>query len=198
MIAGLRYDHESKTLTVLSNYHKQTISFPIITDTSAKSDFNVLSPKLGILYKLALATNLYFNFSRGFRAGGLTQLSSDPSVPPLFPYKPEYSNNAEIGIKTKFTHRLQFDLTIFYTRVNNAQIPVLILPDAITVTKNAGSLKSVGFENEINLQISKGLSLNYSFGYTNAVFKETKASQGGQQIELKGKHQILLPMLHRF
>jgi iron complex outermembrane receptor protein len=198
LIAGLRYDHEEKSLTVSSNYHKQTTSFPIIADTSAKSKFNVLSPKIGFLYKLATTVNLYFNYSRGFRAGGLTQLSSDPSQPPLFTYKPEYSNNAEIGIKAQFGNKVQFNITIFYTGVNDAQVPSLILPDAIIITKNAGSLKSTGFENEIAIQIIKGLSANYSFGFTHAVFKETKASQGGQQIELKGRHQVFTPNVTSF
>jgi iron complex outermembrane receptor protein len=197
LIAGLRYDHENKSLAVLSNYHKQATSFPIIADTSAKSNFNVLSPKVGLLYKLTSATNLYFNYSRGFRAGGLTQLSSDPSSPPLFSYKPEYSNNAEIGIKA-LSHKLQFNLTVFYTSVTDAQVPSLVLPDAITITKNAGSLRSTGFESDLVLQILKGLSANYSFGFTHAVFKETEASQGGQQIELKGKRQVFTPNLTSF
>ena len=198
VIGGLRYDHEYKTLAAASNYHKQTIFFPIISDTSGNAQFNVLSPKVGLLYKLASTTNLFFNYSRGFRAGGLTQLSSDPSQPPLFQYEPEYSNNVEIGFRSRLINNVQFDLTVFYTTINNAQIPVLILPDAITVTKNAASVRSVGFESEIAAQLMKGFRINYNFGLTNAVFEESTASQGGQQIELRGNHQIFTPALTSF
>jgi len=82
--------------------------------------------------------------------------------------------------------------------VSHAQIPVLILLDAITVTKNVGSLSSVGFETEITLQLIKGLTLSHSFGFTNALFKKTNASQGGQQIELRGKHQVFTPRTTSF
>jgi iron complex outermembrane receptor protein len=197
VIAGLRFDHENKKLSALSNYHKENISFAILQDTSAKSKFNVFSPKVGIIHKLSGSTHLYFNYSRGFRAGGLTQLSSDPSQPPLYPYKPEYSDNAEVGIKSNL-HTLNLEFTLFYTNVHNAQIPVLILPDAITITKNAGSLRSVGLENEITVQVIKGLTINHSLGFTDAVFRKSEASQGGQQIELRGKHQVFTPNITSF
>jgi iron complex outermembrane recepter protein len=198
VIAGLRYDHEYKTLAVASNYHKQNNSFPIISDTSSNAQFNVLSPKIGLLYKIASRTTLFVNYSRGFRSGGLTQLSSDPSQPPLFHFEPEFSNNVEIGFKSRPINNVQFDLTVFYTTINHAQIPVLILPDAITVTKNAGLVRSVGFESEIAAQLIRGLRINYNFGLTNAVFKESMASQGGQQINIEGNYQIFTPALTSF
>jgi iron complex outermembrane receptor protein len=68
--------------------------------------------------------------------GGLTQLSTDPSQPPLYPYKPEYSNNIEIGSKNSFwNNRIRLNVAAFLTYVTNAQVPTLILPDAITITR---------------------------------------------------------------
>ena len=105
--------------------------------------FNAVSPKLGLNYALQQIQILFVTYSRGYRTGGLTQLSSDPSQPPLYPYKPEYSNNIEAGIKNSFFNdRLQLNITAFYTLVNDAQVPTLILPEAITVTKNTGKLKA--------------------------------------------------------
>jgi iron complex outermembrane receptor protein len=195
LIAGLRYDYENKKLEVEGQYQKDgQPSFVTQPDTSAKVDFNAVSPKLGLNYAASTNTNLFVTYSRGYRTGGLTQLSSDPSQPPLYPYKPEYSNNIEAGVKNSFYHdRLQLNVTAFYTHVNDAQVPTLILPEAITVTKNTGKLNSKGIEFELATTPVKGLQIGYNFGYTDAVFKSLKISQNGEEVDLNGKKQIFTP-----
>lgn len=195
VIGGLRYDYENRKLNVEGEYAKDgEASFVTLPDTSAKLHFNAVSPKLGLNYAASLNTNLYVTYSRGFRTGGLTQLSSDPSQPPLYPYKPEYSNNIEAGIKNSFLHdKLQLNVTAFYTHVTDAQVPTLILPDAITVTKNTGKLNSKGAELEFAATPVKGLQLNYNFGYTDAKYKSLKISQNGEAVDLNGKKQIFTP-----
>jgi iron complex outermembrane recepter protein len=195
VIGGLRYDYENRKLDVEGEYAKDgETPFVTLPDTSAKLHFNAVSPKLGLNYAASLNTNLYVTYSRGFRTGGLTQLSSDPSQPPLYPYKPEYSNNIEAGIKNSFYHdKLQLNITAFYTHVTDAQVPTLILPDAITVTKNTGKLNSKGAELEMAATPVKGLQLNYNFGYTDAKYKSLKISQNGEAVDLNGKKQIFTP-----
>ncbi|HEY1871459.1 MAG TPA: TonB-dependent receptor, partial [Chitinophagaceae bacterium] len=197
LIGGLRYDYENKKLEVEGEYQKDgEPSFVTQPDTSAKLDFNAVSPKLGLNYAASINTNLFATYSRGYRTGGLTQLSSDPSQPPLYPYKPEYSNNIEAGIKNSFYHdRLQLNITAFYTHVNDAQVPTLILPDAITVTKNTGKLNSKGVEVELATTPVKGLQIGYNFGYTDAVYKSLKISQNGEAVDLNGKKQIFTPAI---
>lgn len=195
LIAGLRYDYENKRLGVMGEYQKDGGSAIVtLPDTSATANFNALSPKLGLSYQIAVNNNLYATYSRGYRTGGLTQLSSDPSQPPLYPYKPEYSNNFEVGVKNTFLQdRVRLNVTVFYTRVNNAQVPTLILPDAITVTKNTGKLSSKGAEIEASAEPVKGLQLDYNFGYTNAKYTSLKVSQNGASVDLNGKKQIFTP-----
>jgi iron complex outermembrane receptor protein len=195
LIAGLRYDYENKKLSVEGEYAKDgEPSFVTQPDTSAKADFSAVSPKVGFNYAVAANSNLFITYSRGYRTGGLTQLSSDPSQPPLYPYKPEYSNNIEAGIKNSFYKgRLQLNITVFYTRVNDAQVPTLILPEAITVTKNTGKLNSKGIEAEMAATPVKGLQLGYNFGYTDASYKSLKIAQNGETVDLDGKKQIFTP-----
>src|SRR4029078_11097841 len=122
--------------------------------------------------------------------GGLTQLSSDPSQPPLYPYKPEYSNNIEAGIKNNFLKdRLRINITAFLTFVTDAQVATLVLPDAITVTKNTGKLTNKGAELEVSATPANGLQVDYNFGYTNAKYKSLKISSNGQPVDLEGRHQ---------
>jgi iron complex outermembrane receptor protein len=136
----------------------------------------------------------YVTYSRGFRAGGLTPLSSDPSQPPLFPYQPEYSNNYEAGIKNDlFNKSMRLNLYAFYSNITNAQVPTLVLPEAVTITKNTGKLVSKGLEAEILTQPLQGLELGYNFGYTHAKFSSLKIAQNGTSIDLAGKHQIFTP-----
>lgn len=197
LIAGLRYDYENKKLSVRGEYEKEGIG-NIVTqpDTAGKEHYSAVSPKLGFSYHATRNNNVFATYSRGYRTGGLTPLSSDPSQPPLYPYKPEYSNNIEAGVKNNLLgDRLRLNLTAFLTFVTDAQVPTLILPDAITVTKNTGKLTSKGVEVEVGANPVKGLEVDYNFGYTNAKYKSLKVSSNGESVDLEGKHQIFTPDL---
>ncbi len=195
LIAGLRYDYENNKLNVEGEYQKDgQPSFVTQPDTAATANFSAFSPKLGFNYEAGSNTDVYITYSRGFRTGGLTQLSSDPSQPPLYPYKPEYSNNFEAGIKnTFFNNRVQLNAAVFYTTVTNAQVPTLVLPEAITITKNTGRLTSKGAELEVAAAPAKGLQLDYNFGYTNAKYTSLKVAQNGETVDLNGNKQIFTP-----
>lgn len=201
LVAGLRYDHETKKQSVLGEYLKDPDPTPLFDyrpDTSAKATFHALSPKLGLSYRPSANNTLFATYSRGFRAGGLTSLSSqgDPSQPPLFAFKPEYSNNLEAGVKnTLFDKRVTFNITAFYATVTDAQVPTLVLPDAITITRNTGKLVSKGIETEIDAVLLKGLSVLHSFAYTNAKFSDLTLSANGNVVNLKGNRQVFTPDL---
>jgi iron complex outermembrane recepter protein len=198
LIAGLRYDHEYKKQSVLGEYQQDPDPTPVFEtqpDTSATANFNAISPKLGLAYRFTKNTNGYITYSRGFRAGGFTQLSSDPSQLPLYPYKPEYSSNFEAGIKNSFlNNRLYLNIALFYTLVSDAQVPTLVLPDAVTITKNAGKLNSKGVEMEISTKPVKGLEVDYNFGYTDAKYKTLKLSQNGAEQNYDGNKQVFTPV----
>jgi len=195
LIGGLRYDYENKKLAVKGEFQQDgDAAFVTTPDTSGAANFAAVSPKLGLQYQLAVNSNLYASYSRGFRTGGLTQLSSDPSQPPLYPYQPEYSNNFEVGFKNDFfNNRLRVNIAVFATHVNNAQVPTLILPDAITVTRNTGALNSRGAELELAATPVKGLQIEYNFGYTYAKYQTLKVSSDGVVVNLDGKRQIFTP-----
>ncbi len=195
--AGLRYDFEHKKLDVLGQYQQDPNPDPVFDtrpDTSAAADFGAFSPRFSIAYHLSAKQQVYVTYSRGYRTGGLTQLSSDPSQPPLYRFKPEYSNNYEIGTKKNLLqNRLRINVSLFYSTIENAQVPTLILPDAITVTKNAGKLSSKGIELELAAAPVKGLQVDYNAGYTNASYKTLKLALYGNEVDLSGNKQIFTP-----
>lgn len=197
LTAGLRYDHEHKKQNVLGEYQKDpdpTPQFETQPDTTATGNFNAFSPKLSLAYQFSKNSNGYVTYSRGYRSGGFTQLSSDPSQPPLYAFKPEFSNNYEIGVKNNFLNtRLRLNIALFYANVTNAQVPTLVLPDAVTITKNAGRLNTKGVELELSSKPVKGLEIEYNFGYTDAKYKTLKLSLYGSERNLNGNRQVFTP-----
>lgn len=195
--AGLRYDYERKQTQALSQYQHDPNPNPIFDirpDTSASVSYHALSPKATIAYTGMPDHLFYGTYSRGFRTGGLTGLSADPSQAPLYSYKPEYSNNFEIGIKNTFlNNRLRVNLTAFTIQVTDAQVPTLVLPAAITVIRNTGSLTSSGVELEFSATLAKGLQVDYNFGTNDAHYNTLRVSQNGQNVDLGGNRQIFTP-----
>jgi iron complex outermembrane receptor protein len=195
--AGLRYDHEKKEQRVLGEYTVDPDPTPIFEtqpDTSAAASYDAFSPKLSLTYHISEDHHAYVTGSRGYRTGGFTQLSADPSQPPLYQYKPEYSTNIEAGIKNSFYHhRLRVNLSLFYIKVNDAQVPTLVLPQALTVTRNAGELTSKGGELEIVAAPSKGLQVEYNLGYTDATYNKLVVPNQGVEVSLEGNRQLFTP-----
>jgi len=152
MSFGLRNDYENQSESVMGQYQHDpsTKFFTTTADTLGRTNFNAISPKISLDYQVNNYSLWYGTYSKGFRAGGLSPLSSDPSQPPLIGYLPEYSNNFETGIKNNWlNNKLILNIALFYTKVTDAQVPSLILPDAITITKNTGQLSSKGLEAEL-------------------------------------------------
>jgi iron complex outermembrane receptor protein len=193
---GLRYDYEKKKQSILGEYQIDPDPTPVFEyrpDTSATAGFHAVSPKLSASYKVGNKNFLFATYSKGFRAGGLTPISSDPSQPSLYAYDPEYSNNFEAGIKnTLLKNHLLVNVTAFYSTITNAQVPTLVLPDAVTITRNTGKLKSKGVEVETSALFA-GFQLDYNLGFTDAEFTDLKVARGRSEINLQGKRQLFTP-----
>ena len=173
---GLRNDYEQQDQTVAGFYQHDPLLkfFQIVSDTSASINFNAWSPKISLDYNLNTASLIYAMYSKGYRTGGLSPLGSDPSQPPLIGYLPEHSNNFEAGIKnTWLNNTLKLNISLFYINIKNAQVPTLVLPDAITIIKNSGVLNSKGIEAEIMYTPAKGIMIQYNGGITNAIIEAT-------------------------
>ncbi len=198
LIAGLRYDYEHKTQSVRGQYQHDPDPNPMFDtrpDTSASTSFHAVSPKFGASYSFRRAATLFGTYSRGYRVGGFTPISSDPSQPPLYPYKPEFSDNIEAGVKTSFLDdQLKLNFTMFYVSITDVQVPTLILPDAFTVTRNTGKLSNKGAELEILATLTKGLLVQYNGGFTDSHYKSLTVPQDNGTKDLSGNHQIFTPV----
>lgn len=195
ILGGLRYDREYKRQQIGREFVPDG-GEPITTrtDTAASDTYQNLSPKFAVRYTLSADNQIYGAYSRGFRAGGISELSPDPSEPPLVSYDSEYSDNLEIGSKNMFANRrLRVNATVFYTRIKDGQIPVLVMPEALTLMRNAARLESKGVELELYALPAKGLEFTYTFGYTDASYTDLSVADHGANKDLKGNKQIFTP-----
>jgi iron complex outermembrane receptor protein len=192
---GMRIDRENRKLTIGSEYEKQPRpAFPMMADTTGKSSYGAFSPKLGIQYQPSAHELMYLSFSRGFRSGGMTSISSDPSQVPLSAYNPEFSNMFEAGIKGKDkNNQFRYAIAVFYNKVMDIQTPLLVLPDAVTIIQNAGEMNAWGMEVEMVLKLAKGLSVQYSGGLTSAKYAVLGVVSNGAQVDLSGNKQVFTP-----
>ena len=192
---GMRIDRENRNLTIGSQYEKQPRpAIPTMADTTGKSSYGAFSPKLGIQFQPTAEQLMYLSFSRGFRSGGLTSISSDPSQVPLSAYNPEFSNMFEAGIKGKDkNNQFRYAIAFFYNKVMDIQTPLLVLPDAVTIIQNAGEMNAWGLEGEMEIKLAKGLSLQYSGGLTSAKYAVLGVVSNGAQVDLSGNKQVFTP-----
>ena len=170
-----------------------------IHDTGKLSrTFVTFLPKLSAIYNFNEESdnNVYGNISKGYKSGGFnTQMFSDVlqqrlmsvmgigggyKVEDIVGYKPEESWNFEIGSHLNFPDQfLEADFAVFYIYCLNQQLTMF--HEGTTtgrIKTNAGKTRSFGAEATVRWNISKSLSLpwrgtlsmNTSYGYTNARF----------------------------
>jgi len=192
---GLRYDRENRELTGGGEFLMEGMDPMVIQpDTTGKVNFNSLSPKAILSYHLLDEQLLFLSYSRGFRAGGLSQVTGDPSQPALLGYDPEFSNNFELGLKNEFLeNRLRWNVSAFYTTVRDIQVPQLILPEAFVVTTNEGELTSMGLESELTALMGRNLTVSWNAGVTDAEFEELIVAGEQDNESLKGNKQLFTP-----
>ncbi|MDO4165233.1 MAG: TonB-dependent receptor [Bacteroides sp.] len=96
-----------------------------------------------------------------------------PEVSDATRYKPEYTWNYEAGTHlTLWDGRLQADVSAFYMDTRDQQISRFADSGLGRITVNAGKSHSYGAEAAIRTALTDNLTLNASYGYTYATFKD--------------------------
>jgi iron complex outermembrane receptor protein len=191
--AGIRYTHEktrmlASTLTSLAaggvttfdgtgpdgtpNIPLGTVAPPL----GVKSWDNV-GWKLGLDYKINPDALLYGYWARGFKSGGFTGrigIAQD-----LGPYNPEHVDTFEAGFKGEFADkRIRTNLAGFWTNYRDIQLAQIYfvgsgasLVQGNTIL-NAASSRIRGFEAEVTLAPTRGLTINGSLAYLDAKYRK--------------------------
>ncbi|MBI9080525.1 MAG: TonB-dependent receptor [Pseudodesulfovibrio sp.] len=184
--AGLRYDYEKSSI----KYNKATDPSipPMNLQFNSNTTGDAFLPKVQLAYNWNQQLMTYASISRGYRSGGFnTGFSSISDVS----FKPEFSWNYEIGTKTSWLdNRLIFNAAAFYIKLQDQQVTQLI-PSFNTIIKNAGESRSMGFELESTALITKGLTAEAGFGYTDVEYLKYNDPVAG--VNYKGKKTPLAP-----
>lgn len=97
----------------------------------------------------------------------------DLNIEEMITYKPEYSWNYELGIRSEVLDRsLMFDFSAFYIDVHNRQISAFSENGLGRVTKNTGKSYSYGLETAVKYFPIPSLALSANYGWTRAKFSE--------------------------
>ncbi|PIE68611.1 MAG: TonB-dependent receptor, partial [Deltaproteobacteria bacterium] len=157
--AGLRCGREEREFTDKS------------TGITAEDGWNDISPRLAFQYQMTPDDMLYASISKGFRSGGFT-VTSD------IPYDPETVWSFEIGSKNMFLdNKLMLGTSIYYMNISDMQVRQQIRPN-FTLYTNAAEASGFGAEIEALLTLTKGFTINGSFGYSKVTYDEFSDTNG--------------------
>jgi Fe(3+) dicitrate transport protein len=184
---------------------------------------HIVMAGVGLEYRVATSTSLYFNVSQAYRPVGYGDLTP-PSTTDVVDQELKDSKgyNIDLGYRGMVKEFLSFDVSAFYLYYNNriGTIRKFVDDDPTKSTyqfrTNVGATRSAGVEAYIELDAVKAFTENRKFGtvsvfasigYTNARYKDfrvytTKGSTPNIIIEetnLKGNHVEYAPEHnHRF
>ncbi|WP_176599161.1 MULTISPECIES: TonB-dependent receptor [Sphingobium] len=118
-------------------------------------------------------TNLYYSFTRGFKAGGFP----GPYIFPVAPVLPEKIFSHEVGIKQSLLdNRVRFNAAAFYFKNKNQQSQTIDLNSGGIITANAGALENYGIEIEAQATPMEGLNLGLSGAWQHARYQPFRAA----------------------
>ncbi|MEX2353375.1 MAG: TonB-dependent receptor, partial [Gammaproteobacteria bacterium] len=142
-------------------------------DDSGTSDFNKISPRMGLLWDPARWINLYFNFSTAFETPTTTELAN----PDGGGFNPELTTQTaisyEIGMKGAVPGRLpvDYDISLYQMEVDNELVP--FETDGLTgrtFFQNAGETGRKGIEIGLSAELLPELRASVAWSYINARF----------------------------
>lgn len=155
LLSGIRYDTEEKS------YENDALG--IDTD----KDFEEISPKIAVQYRVNPDLMFYLSASKGYQAGGFNTLS--PAGYPLA-YEEEKLWSYEFGSKTSFfNNRVNMSAAVYYMDIEDMQVNNSV--DALRAYRsNAAEATSKGIEFEINAKLTDALKVFAAYGYNKIEF----------------------------
>lgn len=169
---GARLDYEDKDFKYSNKIVVPGMPAPIVA-----KPIDTARTKLVFLPKAILSYNIfdqvvYASWGWGYKSGGFNT-SYDKSNPGTIAYNPEFAENFEMGIKTKWLdNRLMANASLFYTDWRDQQVNIFLPNGQGLMITNAGHSFSKGVEVEVNAIPAANLQVYGSFGYVMAKYLE--------------------------
>lgn len=170
LTAGLRWSADEKSMDY------STIAEQAVTLFTYQADktFSDWSGKIGLKYDLTDTTNIFANYSRGYKSGGFFGGNAD-SAEQIAPYNNETVNAYEIGSKSDLLgNRLRMNLSGFYYDYQDIQAYSTVERNGLTVQvlDNAASAEMYGAEAEFVARPVRNLDLSLGLAWLHAEYGE--------------------------
>ena len=162
---GVRYTEDDKEVTITAF----PPSGPV--QNSIAQSYNNTSYNITLDYDVADDVSVYARYGTGYRAGGINARAFRG-----VPYRPEEATVYEVGLKSEWwDRRARFNAAIYQTDYDDFQTggPQGVDPDAgfVTDTINAGRASYRGFEAELTLAPTAGLTLVADLAFVDPEFE---------------------------
>jgi iron complex outermembrane receptor protein len=134
---------------------------------------NKLLPKFSASYHFDQDVMAYASIARGFEAGDEIEIFDANGNPEIAKFNPETALSYEAGLKsTLFDRRLRLNAAIFYTDYKDRlfQTNTIQAGQLVGTTKNIGDSHNYGAEFDFAAQLSEGLLLSGTYGFTKAIW----------------------------
>jgi iron complex outermembrane recepter protein len=126
-------------------------------------------------------TLIYGRVATGYRPGGPNDVPANAPAAVPRAYGSDETFNYELGLRTSLLdHKLSLDVAAFHIDWSNIQLYELLIINntPFGINGNGGDARSQGVEWTIGLFPVKGLSLNWTGAYTDAVMTKISAPGG--------------------
>jgi iron complex outermembrane receptor protein len=144
------------------------------------SKWSATTGTAGVQWEPDADTNLYFRYSRGYKAGGL-RVGIDTTLGPQPNSNAEHANAYEVGLKKNFGRTLQTNLAVFYYDYSNTQVPITLASTSGGLSQPEGIFYNIpkaisqGVELEAIWQPIENLQLLLNYSYLDAHITESGA-----------------------
>lgn len=160
---------------------------------STDADFNMLSPRVALTYRLNEAVNLYAGMSIGKRAGYPDISIQNPTADSVSFSTKEIGNETltsyEIGAKGQ-TSNLYFDLALYSYQYDDFQTVSLDITEGAA---NAGKAKAWGLEGLISAEFTDWLGGFANYAYIDTEYVNFFDTLNGEPVDLSGNRFRLAP-----
>lgn len=167
---GLRYEYEHAE--AVADQLNTPAGGPTtrVAHTDDSMHFTALLPKLSLAWHFNDDHMIYGTISRAHRSGGFNDASAPAGKQA---YEEEYSWLYEVGLKSMFMDdRLMFNLSGFYTAIDDEQLPLFKTGTMQSYIDNAGKSYRTGVEIESRYKLTEEFDLSANFSWIEARFEE--------------------------
>ncbi len=157
-------------------------------DDSGKLDFNEFNPRVGILWTVIPAVNVYANYSTSFETPTFTELANPAALGTAGGFNPsltaQTADSYELGVKGVINKRLRYEVAAFRIEADD-EITNVVNVGGRSFFQNANTTRN-GIEAAAGFELMPGLDASLAYTYSDFDFDEFSVDPSSNGNELPG------------